>query len=740
MPDDKPPEKPPVHPKPPPASPPSPQPGPPGAKADGKADGKAGSEPAGKAEDKLDEKVTTPAPEADVERDSAVRNVQEDASVLEQTEMGRYVSRGINQFNAETIIFTSSYDEEFVESAPRAGQRRAPRLQYSEADLDQATESFVEPPGFRGELDLLADRNLVVLAGPLRTGKRTRALQLLKTTLREAGLDEAVEEVSASALTNPLWRVPRKDTGFVVFDEPGRKDAFSAAKIGEEWLRNTAQRLHESGSFLVVVTGPPSGSLATAPSRAEFVLDEWEPPDSVEILHRRLRDTMPSEADELIERLGRTELPEVLAERDSPAFAVRAAKEIGESHRAGRSLEETAAKLGNAEGLVHEWLSREPEVKDLSLVLATAVLDDTGYLKVADAAVSLYQRLSGGSSAPTTLRYAPRLHADHTWLQRVPAEDSRRAPTLRFRHPRVRPAVLKVVWCGYDGARGKILEWLKELALHADVEIRAGVAQAIGILAQQDFQHGVHEYLQPWGRESSQLLRQTAALGLNVAGALGDDRAAWSLLERWATFAYRENTENVCITAALAAGGPLGIGNPRRALGVLRDFVVCPDKWDVLGSVAASARALVGAGCGREVLEALCDWTGADADKDALVKALLVFACVVEPDNDDAWPVVLRAADENRELITRLWCRAMADGIVRETALGELRSWVRRVDEDASAEPVVLGLVADIADTSPGDRDRVRHALSQWAQDRYRPSMAAATFYDLMDEAEEEVS
>ncbi|WP_410670581.1 hypothetical protein [Amycolatopsis sp. cmx-4-68] len=719
-------EKPPAPPDKPPAAPPP-------APEAAKPDDKPGDKPAGKTDDKPAE---TPP---DAERDTAVRNLQGETARLAQSEMGKYVARGINQFNAETItIFAGPSDEE-PPGGRRPGRRPA-RLRLTERDLDEATASFVEPPGFRDELDLLADRNLVVLAGPARTGKRTRALQLLRTTLREAELEEAVEEVPASVLTNRLWRVPRKDTGFVVFDEPGRKNDFTAAKIGEEWLRTTAQRLHEANSYLVVVTGPPGGSLAEAPNRAEFVLDEWELPDSVEILHRRLRDTVPSEADELIEQLAGTELAEVLAERDSPAFAVRAATEILESHRAGRSLGETAAKLGNAEGLVHEWLSRDPEPKDLSLVLATAVLDNAGYLKVADAAVSLYQRLSGGSSAPTSLRYTQRLLADHTWLQLVPSEDRRRAPALRFRHPRVRPAVLGTVWCGYDGARGKILEWLKELAIHPDVEIRAGAAQAVGILAQQDFEHGVHEYLQPWGRESSTLLRQTAAQGLNVAGALGDDRKAWSVLEEWAAAAYSENTENLCTTAALAAGGPLGIREPRRALGVLRDFVVCPDKWDVLWAVAASAGALLGAGRGRDVLEALYEWTEPGADKDALVKALLVFTCVVRPDSGESWPVLLRTADENREHVAVLWSRAMANRLVRDLALDGLRTWVHRVDEDAGAYPGVLGLVADISDESPGDQNRVRHALSQWAQDRYQPSVAAATFYDLMDEAEEEVS
>jgi hypothetical protein len=720
-----------------PHPPPEPHPGqPPPAAPAQPAASKADDKPGEKADDKAADAGDKPAaPPAGNDRDTAVRNLQGEASELAQAQMGQYVARGISQLNAETInIFQGAYDEEFTD-----GRRRRPgKVRLTKRELDEATVSFVDPPGFRDELDLLADRNLVVLAGPARTGKRTRALELLRRTLHESGLDEVVEELPVSVLANPVWRVPQENTGFIVSDVPGRNDTFAAAKISEEWLSKTAQRLAEAGSYLVVTTGPVSGSLDEAPNRAEFVLDEWELPDPLEIFHRRLRDTVPSEAEDLIAELDGTELTEVLAGRGSPAFAVRAATEIIEGHRASRGLADTVAKLSNAEGLVQEWLSRNPEAKDLSLVLATAVLDNAGYLKVADAAVALYQRLSG--SAPMSLRYTQRLLTEHTWIQRVPSEDQRRAPTLRFRHARVRPAVLGVVWCDYDGARAKVLDWLKELAVHADVEIRAGAAQAIGILAQQDFQHGVHAYLQPWGRDGSRLLRQTAAQGLNVAGVLGNDRMAWSVLEDWAKAAYSENTENLCTTAALAAGGPLGTQEPRRALGVLRDFVMCPDKWDVLWSVAASAGALLEAGRGDDVLDALLEWTEAGADKDALIKALLVFTWVVQPATDESWPVLLRTADENRKHLSVLWSRALTNRFVRPSALDALRTWVRRVDDDPGADAVVLGLLADISDESVADRNRVLHALSQWAQDRYQPSVAAATFYDLLNEAEDEAS
>jgi hypothetical protein len=714
-----------------PPAPPSAQP-PPAPPAGPEPEDKRGEQAGDKAADKSAAPSASPA---DLDRDTAVRSMQGEASQLAQAQMGEFVSRGISQLNAETVNIFTSYDEE---PGRRQPGRRAGRNIFTSADLDEATASFVEPPGFQDELDLLADRNLVVLAGTARSGKRTRALRLLRLTLRKAELDEVVEELPVSVLANPLWRIPGKDTGFIVFDAPGGNGTFAATKTGEEWLQKTARRLVDAGSYLVVVTGPVSGSLTDAPNRAEYVLDEWELPDSLEILHRRLRDTVPSEAEDLIEQLGDSELEEMLAERDSPSFAVRAATEIIEGHRAGRSVADTVAKLGNAEGLVQEWLSRDPQAKDLSLVLATAVLDNAGYLKVADAAVSLYKRLNSGSSAPMSLRFTKGFLAEHSWIQRVPSEDQRRAPLVRFRHARVRPAVLGVIWCEYDGAREKVLEWLKELAVHPDVEVRAGAAQAVGILAQQDFQHAVHEYLHPWGRDGSRLLRQTAAQGLNVAGILGDDRMAWSVLQDWATAAYSEDTENLCTTAALAVGGPLGIREPRRALGVLRDFIVCPDKWDVLWSVAASAGALLQAGRGDDVLDALRQWTEPGADKDAVIKALLVFTWVVRPETSEGWPLLLRTADKNRKNLSLLWCRAMANRITRPLALDGLHAWVSRVDYDAGASPVVLGLIADVSDGSLSDRNRVIHGLSQWAQDRYQPSFAAATFYDLMTEVEEE--
>jgi hypothetical protein len=748
VPDEKPPAQPPPaqgSPAPGPAKPAGPEPGDkPGKKSGDDADGKSGDKSGDNAgddaaEEKPGEEAEAAAAEpGESERDSAIRDLQGKANRMSQAQMDKFVARGINQLNAETInIFGGDYADDLAEDL--AGRRRGTgRILFTSDDLDNATVSFVDPPGFSDELNLLADRNLIVLAGPARTGKRTRALEILRRTLREVGRDEVVEELPSSVLTNLAWRVPGEGAGFVVFDDPGREGAFTAARIGEEWLHKTAQRLLEAGSYLVVVTGPVSGSLDDAPNRAEYVLDEWALPDPREILHHRLRDVVPSEAEDLIERLAETELAEVLIERDSPGFAARAATVIIEGHRGGRDLADIVTKLADPKELVREWLSREPDAKDLSLVLATAVLDKAGYLKVADAAVALYQRLTRVSKAPLTLRYARQLTADHAWIKRGRAEDAD-TPSLGFRQVQVRPAVLGTVWREYDGARRPMLAWLKDLAMHSDPEVRAGAAQALGILSCQDLEHGLHEYLQPWGRDGSDLLQQTVARGLNIVGTFGSEQAAWSVLEKWAEAAHSENTENLCTTAALAAGGSLGVREPGRGLGVLRDLVVCDGKWGILWAVAVSARALVNAGRGDHVLEAILEWTEPGNSSDTLAKALLVFTEVVRPETDENWPRLLRTADANRKQMSLLFSRAMVNRIARHSANNALCTWVRRVDNDPGAEPVVGGLVGDIAEESPADGLRVLHALSQWAQDRYQPSLAAATFHDLMYEAEDEV-
>ncbi|SFI90463.1 hypothetical protein [Amycolatopsis sacchari] len=673
-------------------------------------------------------------------RDEAVKQLRGEASALSTARFGKITAEGIGRLEGLNVnVFQGEFTVEGDFLTGGGERRRAPRRVTTSAvsaeAIAEVDDHFVRPADFESGVDVLSTGNLVVFSGPETTGRRTRALATVLTVLRERELPGEVLTLGEHVLGNPNWRIPPGACGLLVVDRPNAQRKYAAEGIGDLWLTETSKRLAGQGAFLAVVTGPVRGSLASAPRASDFVLDDLELPDPMEIVRKRVRGELPWLAGELDDRLAGTELALLLAERDDPGFAQRAAAAVSEALRTEADLAAAVAKLRNAEEQVREWLDRAPELEEIAFVLATATLEGASYLSIADAAVALYRKLSGKSGALTP-RYLRGLAAGWRWIDRT---DTDGTPTLRFRHDRLRPVVLALTWTELDGARADVLDWLKSLNEHSDVEVRARAAQAAGLLANNDFDHGVHRFLLPWAGAASLRLRQSAAYGLNVAATLGRhaDRA-WSYVEQWADLVHSTGSRRLPATAAIAAGGPLGVRYPDRALRVLR-ALVCDGHWGLLEPAAVSTQALLEAGRVGEVLTALLDWTKPARVTEPVEKALTMFAFAALPPDSSAhdWPLLLRHADEHREALPELWGRALACEPVRPLALDALREWVRVADRDDEAFDVVLSLLGGIADRGESDYSRLCHALYDWATDRELPSDAAAELHDELVEAGE---
>ncbi|KFU78400.1 hypothetical protein SAMN04489729_8184 [Amycolatopsis lurida] len=682
-----------------------------------------------------------PAPSS---REEAVKGLRGEASELSNGRFTKIISAAadrlagagnLNLFHGDIIV-----DGDFVAGpGGRSGARRSSRARTEPQDVLKATEYFVAPPDFTDGVGRLQSTSLLVMADAAGTGRFTRALATLRDVLGE---DANVYRVTSSMLGNPNWRVPHPRSGYVVVDNAGGDGKFAAGKLTDDWLVKTSERLLAEESYLVVVTGPVTGSLASASKRMEFVVEEFELPDPIEIVRRRMAGELPwLSPSELEEHLSTDGLAELLEDRDDPRFATRVASAVAEAVRTRDDVGKVVGRLSNPEDQVREWLSSSPDTADVALVLATAVLEDAGYLHVADAAIALYRQLST-SSATLTLRYLRRILAKRGWLELVtpPAGDSG-VPRLRFKSAHLRVAVLGVTWFELDGARAKILEWLKSLAEHNDVEVRARTAQAAGILATNDFEHGLHKYLLPWAASKTAVLRQSAAHGLNVAGTIGGNaEAAWTHIEQWAAFESPTRSPKLPITAGLAVGGRLGFDAPRRALFVLRTLVH-RDSWDLLEPVAISTKSLLQAGRTTEVLQALLEWADRSDDEEATVRILMAFSFAVLPeDGTGNRPLLMREKHEHRDVLPELWGRALADSSARKLARTALRSWVRYADQDETASSAVLDVLVGIADRGSADLERVLRLLRRWAQDPYAPSDKAAEFHDTLVDLEKEAS
>ncbi len=677
----------------------------------------------------------------------AVRQLRDQAQVISAVRFNEIIAEGYDRIADARIvnIFSDKFtvDGDMItgggggDAGRRSSARRPSKTRISLDELVSATEYFVPPESFDSDIQQLGDHNLLIIAGPARTGRYTRALATIKSVLRRSGERLDVFRLNSSILRSNGWRVPQSDCGLIVVDEPGTDGKCVAEGIDEQWLTAASEKLAEAASFLVVVTGPPRGALATAGRYADFVVDEVDVPDSLRIVLARVRGGLALPPDDLEERLRSAGLADALAERDDPHFAVRAAgKVLGALAADERAdLVPVVEALDDPEQQVRQWLADDPDLVEVALVLATAVLEGASYLNVADAAVALYRELSKSyatSAALRTPRYLRNLTAEHWWIERVvPDDDPEHAPALRFRHRRLGPFVLAVTWFELDGARETITDWLGRLAKHTDVEVRARAAQSAGVLASKDVEHGVHSYLGPWANDTSNLLRQSAAQGLNVAGTLGrNEQQAWEFIEQWVSLIDSIDARELPATAGFAAGGPLGARDPLRALRVLHKLV-CADGWRLVGPAAASVQTLLASGRVTEVLDALLDWTSDSKknEEESIDKALMMYAySAYWTGAAEERPVLLVAAEKHREDLAELWGRALRDGDedVANYAWESLRSWLRLVDRDRTMYRLVFDVLVDLSDRSTTDANRLMHTLLSWSEDNDDPSEAAA--------------
>jgi hypothetical protein len=688
--------------------------------------------------------------------DDTVRKLRGEAANLRSVRSGQIINQVLDRMAglATVNVFQGEFSVEgdFVAGSgagSAAGHkrtsRRATKHSLDGAELAEQAELYVRPAGFETSVRQLAAQRLLIFSGPARTGRRSRALQTLRKRMCDDGMPmpPRIFELTGNVLGNLTWRVPDEGCGFIVVERSHGKPA--AAAVDDKWLSYATDQLREKNSYLVVTTGPVQGSLAQATDRDDVVVEDMELPDPVEIVRKRVRAECPWVSDEQLDGLFTdTELGDVLYDRDDPSFAVRAAKKVVDGMRGSLDLAEVVAGLRNAEQEVREWLTDDPDASEIAWVIAAAALEGSSYLNVADAAVQLYREIANSSGAMTP-RYLRRLTEERSWIESVrPADEPHGPPVVRFRHADLRAAVLTLAWFELDGAREKIFTWLTKLARHTDVEVRIRAAGAAGVLATSDFEHGLHKYFLEWGLSESMVLRQSAAYGMNVAGRIGGlSDTVWREIEKWAELAHRDDAvSRLSTTSALAAGGPLGSADPRRALRLLRTLV-CDAKRDVFDLAAVSTYMLLEDGRVEEVLDALLDWSESDSpgDRESVTKALVMFAFAAyesgSADTGASMPMLLRSLERYPERIAELWGRALAQRDARPLALDALRLWVSAADDDSSIRDAVLDVIARVADLGHDHYRRLLHELRIWAEDEDDPSETAADFYEELAEAGE---
>jgi hypothetical protein len=579
------------------------------------------------------------------------------------------------------------------------------------ADLDAA---YVEPPEYDRAQAVLRRQHVLVLEGPARTGRTTTALRLLRRT--------ASGDVHRVPALEAVPDDPPPRSGWLL-DEPGPADV-AAMEAGA--LRGRSAGLQAAGAFLVVVVrdgAAPAGAGADG-----VVVRATGEPDAEAVLERGLGQVWPGGL--LPRRVARLVeqdwVQDFLDARPLPAdvgHLVTALLAVGRGEL-DPALAEPRFAADLAAGIAG-WFDRHPEGRDRCLLLAAAVLSDTGFERVDDAARLLEEELgiaedrAWRASSPRDRRL--RIVGAHL------AEGEQPTPwggvptrVVRFAHPSLAGAVLRHVWEDHDDARRPLVAWLERLALDEDGDPLTArrAAATLGELGRDDLGWLLDRVVQPWARQGRSAAREAAAVALAAVAA--DPAGAAHVLRLLRTVVAEDPGSRMAAVAATAygvVGDPGWAGAAREDLGA----VLAADPAQVPAVARSVAR--LAAVVPDAVLDALADWTGEPAGpraQRARDVVLRVARHVTGGGEGTPLLLALAAADPHRrERIAGLW-RAAWD---RPAAPGALRAWLQAVEDGAPGGEVVAALAADLA-RGPR-RPAVLAVLSAWAADPAGPRATA---------------
>ncbi|MYW64132.1 hypothetical protein GTY65_08600 [Streptomyces sp. SID8379] len=625
---------------------------------------------------------------------------------------------------------------------PGPGRRAGQTIALDGAELVEYTELFVQPEGYDTALDELCEQSLLVLTGPPGSGRAATAVNLLSEATALSGAHEGGchRLLDPSALTEPGWEPPVKNCGYLVEVDDGPA---GAREFGVRQLTAVAARLRTAGCLLVLTGGHDLALAATSAAGTEaFARHELTATDPLVVLERRVlgHAPEPEARSRLHALLTSTNAVKALREQPAARHAVRLASVIS----ADGDLAGAVAALRDPSDQVRSWFRRHRAPEAVAFALASAVLEESSYLTVAEAAVRLHAALTPPEPAPFDLRFADRLGHEQQWIRLEAAGSDPLAaggpPRVRYRNALLGQAVLVHAWSTLDGRREAVLEWLRRLLGHRDLEVRARASVAAGVLAWADHHYAVHRFLTGWAGSTSWPQRQAAATALGVAGSRPESaEAVWELLDSWARSGSSAYERRLAGTAANAAGGILGRGAPEKAVAVLRRALDRGDDWGTLPSVAWGGVHLIHQGRAGTLLDAYRDWSAPQDLSPMVVKTLSAFVFAVsqpyerpaagrEAAGVPGVPLLLSSLPAHHECLVELWARALARRPVQDTALAALREWI---DTYADLCPGGLGrvteLLADVARKPGKHRERLLYWLDRWAADRDRPSGNAAS-------------
>jgi hypothetical protein len=600
--------------------------------------------------------------------------------------------------------------------------------------LARVRSVWVEPGGYRELWDRVEDCTLVIT-----TGGRGCGTQYAATRILDALCDGRVHHLTLGSITDLKTANVAENTGYLwtdleLTDDDSRRP---------DQLDGLTEALQTHGSRMIIVapsdvpwsfllgehrcdlTGPPSLDavlrlhLGAPEDRVAELLDS----PAVAAAQQRLSGA------EQAARLG-SALREVLAGQISPEDAIR---------RAGAGRESTA-----------EWFAALPDREDRALALALAALDGLSLPTVMAGARELDELIQRAQDPKGRSSIRPFARPAQLLFEAVQASTSAAmletsygdVPIMRMKSEREKfpRDMLATMWLHFPYLQEIYLRWLGDLVTNDDPYVRERAAVATGILAESDFDFVRSRVLNDWARSEKGEIRRAAGVALRVPA--DTDRLSnivWKMLDAWATERKdRIETDDDRfrrMTAAAALGGPVGILDHERALGLIEDSLLeyhpttSYKYWITISYAVVELFSDGGSVQSAVVVTRLLAWAGTTRAAHVNVAVMALIGIVGRPIQEAAdgrrMPPVLRAAGADAEClksIAALWRLAFDYRTTTKFATQALRKLADNTGSADDCDEVFLDLVCAVPQT-PREVRTLSYEVRLWSAEESHPGI-----------------
>lgn len=548
-------------------------------------------------------------------------------------------------------------------------------------EVRRAVTRFADPPGFGNAREMLRARSVVVLSGPVGTGRRTAALNLL-AGCQDAALRELL----------PEWTVPRTDdlpcepSQGNLLDLTNKQDEIAESFARE--LLDHARRLATARGYLVITTTPQQWRQCAR--LAEEITVSLRRPGVKGVLHTHLEHLEPSgprtawldgELAQFVSRLEEqeTSLQDLVDLAHRLLTVTNLSEELHDIEQEMRRWKEHLDQQFG--GNPPESLTEQRTLAQRrALLIACAVLDGLPTSVIAGSAQRLLMEIRAAPQ-PADLLVMP----DLAFVCDAIKADRFGADTLSIatRRHGVDDAVLDRVWMDRPLLRGHLWTWLAAITTEQGPAVQHAerVATALTRFALRHRSLDILEVIQGW-LEQARTRRLAVAILEDLATSADLGSAVRQRLYQWA--AATGTSKAVLAGVAEACGGKLGEQFPAIALTRLRLIALQADTRPVRIAVGAALRRLAShAHLRRAVTAAVTGWLQEPATRPAGSVGLLAL---LEPDGDDAiaGQLVADAAVDPalRDRLHAGWLTLLQDDKTEADATALTAQWYASADSD----------------------------------------------------------